>query len=117
LGYNPVNVPNDQLVGTDGRLNPNANLIYKSLDWYDVMDRTGVRQNYNVNVSGGGEDHKVFFSASYLDEEGFVVKSGFDRLTTRLNAEFDVSDRITIGGSANVTVTEAVGPSSAGTGS
>src|SRR5690606_11807809 len=41
----------------------------------------------------------------------------FDRLTTRLNAEFDVSDRITIGGSANVTVTEAVGPSSAGTGS
>lgn len=117
LGYNPFNVPNDQIVGTDGRLNPNANLIYKSLDWYDVMDRTGVRQNYNVNVSGGGEDHKVFFSASYLDEEGFVVKSGFDRLTTRLNAEFDVSDRITIGGSANVTVTEAVGPSSAGTGS
>src|SRR5690606_24574846 len=79
LGYNPFNVPNDQIVGTDGRLNPNANLIYKSLDWYDVMDRTGVRQNYNVNVSGGGEDHKVFFSASYLDEEGFVVKSGFDR--------------------------------------
>ncbi len=117
LGYNPFNVPNDQIVGTDGRLNPNANVIYQSLDWYDVMDRTGVRQNYNVNVSGGGEDHTVFFSASYLDEEGFVVTSGFDRLTTRLNAEFDVSDRVKIGGSANVTITEAVGPSSAGTGS
>ncbi|WP_339339099.1 MULTISPECIES: TonB-dependent receptor plug domain-containing protein, partial [unclassified Croceitalea] len=24
LGYNPFNVPNDQIVGTDGRLNPNA---------------------------------------------------------------------------------------------
>ncbi len=114
LGYNPFNVPNDQIVGTDGRLNPNAQVIYQSLDWYDVLSRTGVRQNYNVNVAGGGEDHKVFFSASYLDEESFVVTSGFDRLTTRVNAEFNVSDRVTIGGSANLAITEAVAPSSAG---
>jgi TonB-linked SusC/RagA family outer membrane protein len=117
LGYNPFNVPNDQIVGTNGRLNPNAEVIYKSLDWYDVLSRTGVRQNYNVNVSGGGEDHQVFFSASYLDEESYVVTSGFDRLTTRLNAQFDVNDNLTIGGSANITVSEAVAPSSAGTGS
>ncbi|MGB3773793.1 MAG: SusC/RagA family TonB-linked outer membrane protein [Leeuwenhoekiella sp.] len=117
LGYNPFDVPNDQIVGTNGQLNPNANVIYQSLDWYEVLQRTGVRQNYNVNVSGGGEDHTVFFSASYLDEEGYVVKSSFDRLTTRLNAEFDVNDRITIGGSANISISEAVGPSSAGTGS
>ena len=117
LAYNPFNVPNDEIVGIDGRINPNAQVIYQSLDWYDVLSRTGVRQNYNVNVSGGGEDHKVFFSASYLDEESFVVKSGFDRLTTRLNAEFDVNDNLTIGGSANIAITEAVAPSSAGTGS
>ncbi len=116
LGYNPFDVPNDQIVGTDGRINPNANVIYQSLDWFDVLERTGVRQNYNVNVSGGGEDHKVFFSASYLDEEGFARKSSFDRLTARVNAEFNASDRITIGGSANITISEAVGPSSAGTG-
>lgn len=117
LGYNPFNVPNDQIVGTDGRLNPNAQVIYQSLDWYDVFERTGIRQNYNVNVSGGGENHKVFFSASYLDEESFIVTSGFDRLTTRLNAEFDANDRITIGGSANITITETTAPSSAGAGS
>ena len=117
LGYNPFNVPNDQIVGLNGQINPAAQVIYKSLDWYDVLTKTGVRQNYNVNVSGGGEDHRVFFSASYLDEEGYVVTSEFDRLTTRVNAEFDVSDRIAIGGSANVTISNAAGPSSAGTGS
>ncbi|USD25859.1 SusC/RagA family TonB-linked outer membrane protein [Flagellimonas marinaquae] len=117
LGYNPFDVPNDQIVGTDGQLNPNANVIYNSLDWYDVLSRTGVRQNYNVNVSGGGDDHKVFFSASYLDEESFVVTSKFDRLTTRLNAEFDVNDNLTLGGSANIAITEATAPSSAGTNS
>jgi len=117
LGYNPFNVPNDQIVGLNGQLNPSAQVIYDSLDWFEVLQRTGIRKNFNVNVSGGGEDSRVFFSASYLDEESFVQRSQFDRLTTRVNGEFDVSDRITIGGSANITITEATGPSSAGTGS
>ena len=88
LGYNPFDVPNDQIVGTDGLLNPNANLIYKSLDWYDEMEQNGVRQSYNVSVAGGGEKHTVFFSASYLDEEGYVRKTSFNRLTTRLKCRF-----------------------------
>jgi TonB-linked SusC/RagA family outer membrane protein len=117
LGYNPFNVPNDQIVGTDGRINPNADVIYKSLDWFDELEQTGLRNNYNVNVSGGGDNHSVFFSASYLDEDSYVITSGFDRLTTRLNAEFDVSKTIKIGGSANIAITEARGPSSGGTGS
>ena len=117
LGYNPFDVPNDQIVGIDGNLNPSANLIYKSLDWYEVMEQTGVRQNYNVSVAGGGEKHQVYFSASYLDEEGYVVKTNFNRLTTRLNADFEANNWIKIGGSANITVSESEGPTSAGTGS
>ncbi|MCF7561157.1 TonB-dependent receptor [Sabulilitoribacter multivorans] len=117
LGYNPFNVPNDQIVGVNGRLNPNADVVYQTLDWFDFMEQTGLRQNYNVNISGGGDNHRVFFSASYLDEEGYVVTSDFNRLTTRLNADFDVSESIKFGGSANITLTEARGPSSAGTGS
>ncbi|MBP2833394.1 TonB-dependent receptor [Aquimarina sp. U1-2] len=114
LGYNPFNVPNDQIVGIDGRLNPDAELVYQSLDWFDALQRTGVRTNYNVNISGGGEDHSVFFSASYLDDESYVIRSGFERLTARLNAEFQVNERLKIGGSANIALTEARGPSSAG---
>jgi len=117
LGYNPFDVPNDQIVGTDGRLNPNANVIYKGLDWYDEMEQNAVRSNYNINIAGGGDKHKVFFSASYLDEEGYVVTTSFDRLTTRLNADFDLSDRVKMGGSANITISNSTGPTSAGTGS
>ena len=117
LGYNPFDVANDQIVGTNGLLNPNANLIYKSLNWFDVMEQTGVRTNYNINVSGGGDKNKVFFSASYLDEEGYVVTTGYNRLTTRLNADFEVNDWMSMGGSANITIAESSGPTSAGTGS
>jgi len=117
LGYNPFNVPNDEIVGADGRLNPNARVIYQSLDWFDELQQTGLRNNYNVNVSAGGENHTTFFSASYLDEESYVVTSGFDRLTARFNSEYNVSKRLKIGGGANIAITEAKGPSSAGTGS
>jgi TonB-linked SusC/RagA family outer membrane protein len=117
LGYNPFNVPNDQIVGTNGQLNPNAQVIYKSLDWFEQLERTGQRQNYNVNVSGGGEDHSVFFSTSYLEEDSYVITSGFDRFTARLNAEFQVTDKLKVGGSSNLSLTESRAPSSAGTGS
>ncbi|MBR08130.1 MAG: SusC/RagA family protein [Rickettsiales bacterium] len=117
LGYNPFNVENDQIVGTDGKLNPNAQVIYKSLDWFDEMQRTGVRSNYNVNVTAGGEDHSVFLSVGSLSDESYVIRSGFDRLTSRLGGEFQANDRIKIGGSANLALTETRGPSSAGSGS
>lgn len=117
LGYNPFNVPNDQIVDTNGNINPNARVIYQSLDWFDFMEQTGTRQNYNVNVSGGGQNHKVFLSTSYLEEEGYVVTSKYDRLTARLNADFDANKWLKIGGSANITIAETTGPRSAGAGS
>ena len=117
LGYNPFNVPNDQIVGTDGSLNPSANVVYQSLDWYDVLEQRGTRTNYNVNVSSGGDNHRVFFSTSYLDEGGYVTTTEYDRLTSRLNADFDANKWLSMGGSANVTLSNSRGPSSAGMGS
>lgn len=115
LGYNPFNVANDQIVGTDGVLNPNANVIYKSLDWYDALERTGSRMNQSINVSGGSDKAQVFFSASYLDEEGYVIESNFDRLTTRLNADFQPTEWLSVGGSVNLALTDSHGPTGAGT--
>jgi TonB-linked SusC/RagA family outer membrane protein len=114
LGYNPFNVPNDQIVGTDGTLNPAAQVTYKSLNWYDVLDQVGTRSNHSVNVASGGENHKVFFSASYLDEEGYIITSKFDRITTRVNGDFNVNKWLKIGGSANISISESKGPPSRG---
>ena len=114
LGYNPFNVPNDQIVGLDGKLNPNAQLIYKSLDWNDALEQSGARKNYSVNIAGGGEDHQVFFSATYLDEEGYVITSDFDRINTRLNADFQPTEWLSLGGSANISISESNGIGGAG---
>ncbi len=115
LGYNPFNVANDAIVGTDGRLNPSANVIFKGLDWFDALQRTGSRKNHSLSVSGGGENSRVFFSASYLEEEGYVIESNYNRLTTRLNAEFSPKEWITLGGNAYLTTAKTNGPTGAGT--
>ena len=104
-------------MGTDGRLNPSANVVYQSLDWYDELEQSNTRTNYNVNVSSGGDNHRVFFSTSYLEEGGYVKTSEYDRLTSRVNADFDANNWLSIGGSANITLSNAAGPSSAGSGS
>lgn len=114
LGYNPFDVPNDQIVGTDGKLNPAANVIYEGLDWYDVLDRVGSRQSYSMNIASGSDRSSVFFSASYLDEDGYVIESDYQRVTSRLNADFNSTDWLTIGGSLNLSLSDSHGPASRG---
>lgn len=82
-GYNSYNVANDQLIGTDGKLNPNARLLYND-DWNKALARTALRQEYNVSVNGGTQNTTFFASASYTNEEGMVKWSDFERFTGRV---------------------------------
>ncbi|MFO7938495.1 MAG: TonB-dependent receptor [Bacteroidales bacterium] len=114
LGYNPFNVANNDILGPDGKLNPNASVIAKSLDWYDALTQQGKRENYNLSLAKSGEDYNVYFSTSYLDEKGYVVTSAYDRFTTRLSADFNATDWLSIGGNMNLAMTNQEGPFSRG---
>jgi TonB-linked SusC/RagA family outer membrane protein len=88
-GYNSYNVTNDQLVGLDGKLNSSAQLLYYD-DWNENLAQTGLRQDYNLSLSGGSEKSKYFASVAYLNEEGMVKWSNFKRLSGRVGAESQV---------------------------
>jgi TonB-linked SusC/RagA family outer membrane protein len=111
LNYNPFNVPGNQIVGTDGQLNPNARLIYNEsdLDWADPISRIGDRREYNLNYSGGTGTSDYYVSLGYLDEKGFVIKSDFQRITGRLNVNSQLRDwlRSGLNVSANVSSSES----------
>ena len=117
LGYNPFNVPNDQIVGTDGRINPNAQVRYPALDWFDALQRQGTRQNHTLSISGGSENSSVFFSTGYLKEKGYVIESDFERVTTRLKADFTPNEWLTVGGNINLSLSDQGGVGGAGSGS
>ena len=85
-GYNPFNVGNTEIVGIDGRLNPSARLIYgDDLDWLDQATRTGKRNEYLMQYTSGNKFSDLSASLSYLDEEGWALRSSMKRFTGRVN--------------------------------
>lgn len=98
LRYNPfVGTPNNQIVGSDGKINPNAEIGFPDLDWYEPAMQTGYRQNYDLNLTGGSKKISYFYSLGYLDERGYTIKSDFERISTRLNLDYDVKKWLKIG--------------------
>ncbi|MBL4745575.1 MAG: TonB-dependent receptor [Flavobacteriaceae bacterium] len=112
-GYNNYDVPNNELVGVDGKLNPNANLLYQD-SWEDEFFKNGFRKEYSLNVRGGSDKARYFFSSSYLSDEGYVARSDFERLTTRLNLEMNLTEDITISSSLSYSNTTSNSPTSSG---
>ncbi|MBC7829872.1 MAG: SusC/RagA family TonB-linked outer membrane protein [Chitinophagaceae bacterium] len=86
LSYNPFNVANNAIVGTNGQLNPSAQLLYADdLDWNRELLRRGPRNDYSVNFNGGSEKSDYFLSMGYVRESGYTLKSDFKRYSARLN--------------------------------
>ena len=104
LGYNVYSVPNgESVIGADGKLNSNATLgnvvSYKDAqykltpdNWLDAAYKNGFKQEYNFTVSGATEKSSFYSSVNYLNMDGIVDNSGFERISTRLNSDFQVND-------------------------
>lgn len=116
LGYNVYTVPDGQmLIGTNGKLNPNATLgrtvNYKGQDylitpdnWLDEVYRTSLRQEYNVSVTQGTEKSNFYASAGFLKNDGIIIsKSDFQRFTGRLAADVQAKSWLKVGANINYT--------------
>lgn len=68
-----------------------------SIDWQDEMSRTALQQNYNLSVSGGSEVTQANLSVGYLENQGVIINSHFNRLTARANITHKVEDFIHVG--------------------
>ena len=110
LGYNVYTVPEGQaLIGTNGKLNPNATLGRKIIyngqeywltpdDWIDEAYQSAFRQEYNVNISGATERSSFYASLGYLDNTGIIKSSALERYTARLKADYQAKKWLKVGG-------------------
>lgn len=96
--YNAYNVPNSQLVSVDGKLNPNAKLLYEDdLNWLDQASKTGARKEYGLTYSGGSGKTDYYTSLNYLTEEGWGLNSQMDRYSGRLRINSEIKDWLKTG--------------------
>lgn len=117
LGYIVYSVPeNEYLIGTNGRLNPHATLgnrvysdgkFYTLLpdNWVDEAFRKGLRQEYNLSLTGGSGKMNFYGSLGYLNNEGIAYNSDFERYTARFKTDYQAKEWLKVGASLSYTHT------------
>ncbi|MCJ8152527.1 SusC/RagA family TonB-linked outer membrane protein [Chryseobacterium sp. SSA4.19] len=110
LGYNNYNVADNQIIDpATGKINRNAKLLYHD-DWNKNLFKDRTRQEYNINVSNSSEKNDIYLSLGYLNDEGYVINSGFKRYTARLNNELRLTSDIKVGVNLNYARSEQNAP-------
>ncbi len=91
-------------------------------DWIDEATHTGIIQNHNVNVNGGGKYVRYFVSGNLMDQKGLLKGFNYRRYSLRTNIDMDVTDYLKVGtnsyivshnrdgGRANFVMAEAMSP-------
>ena len=56
-------------------------------DWFDEVFKTGIRQNHNINLSGGGANNTYNIGLDYYNQKGTIEGAGpnYERFTARVN--------------------------------
>ncbi|HEX7906026.1 MAG TPA: SusC/RagA family TonB-linked outer membrane protein [Chitinophagaceae bacterium] len=63
-------------------------------NWVDAISRTGTLMDHTVSLTGGGEKAKYFASIGYFDQKGITLGTSLQRINTRINLDFNVSEKI-----------------------
>lgn len=66
-------------------------------DWQEAVLQTAPIQNYQASASAKGEIGSIYFSAGYMNQEGLVKHTYYERLNARLNASINISQKLRAG--------------------
>lgn len=70
---------------------------YPNTNWWDIIIRNGVMQNYNLSASGSNEKSNFFVSIGIMDEEGLQINNDYRRYNARFNYDYSLKDNLKIG--------------------
>ncbi|MCS3207299.1 hypothetical protein NXX20_00025 [Bacteroides stercoris] len=63
-------------------------MIYSQMIGRDLAYRNSLRQEYNISVNGGNERSSFYASLGYLNDEGIIVNSDYERISGRIRADY-----------------------------
>ncbi|MFH7011055.1 SusC/RagA family TonB-linked outer membrane protein [Flavobacterium sp. FlaQc-52] len=75
----------------------------KNYDWWDNATKTGLAEDYNLSISGGGENFKSYVSLGLYDESGAVKGYDYKRYNGLLKFEYKPNSWLTIRPQVNLT--------------
>ena len=66
-------------------------------NWQDAIFQTALQHQHQLSVSGGTDKVQYYVSGSYMDQEGTIIGSRFDRFSVRSNLDAQLKQWIKLG--------------------
>ncbi|MFO7658199.1 MAG: SusC/RagA family TonB-linked outer membrane protein, partial [Bacteroidales bacterium] len=66
----------------------------QNIDWPSLVTQQGVKKDHNFAISGGGEKATYRLSVGYLSQDGTTIGTAFERLASRLNLDYQLTNRL-----------------------
>lgn len=89
---------------------PDPGAVTADVDWQDEIFGSAPIQSYQLSASGGTDRITYYFSGNLIRQEGIIDRSEFDRLTLRLNNEYQLTDAFSLGHNLSFSYTDKRDP-------
>ena len=83
-----------------------SSLLGEGTNWQDAIFQQALMQQHQVSASGGNDAAKYYVSGSYMDQEGTIIGSNFERYSFRANLDAQLKPWFKLGLNVNYAHTD-----------
>ncbi|MGH7445822.1 MAG: SusC/RagA family TonB-linked outer membrane protein, partial [Longimicrobiales bacterium] len=89
---------------------PDAGSVGAGTDWQDAIFESAPIQSYQLSANGGTDRITYYFSGNLIRQDGVIPRSSFDRLTLRVNNDYQLNENIALGHNLSFAYTQGHNP-------
>lgn len=80
-------------------------LLGKGTNWQDEIFRTAWQHQHQLSAQGGSDKVQYYISGSYMDQQGTIIGSNFNRFSVRTNLDAQLKKWLKLGVNATYAIT------------
>lgn len=80
-------------------------LLGKGTNWQDEIFRTAWQHQHQLSAQGGSDKVQYYVSGSYMDQQGTIIGSNFNRFSIRTNLDAQLKKWLKLGVNATYAIT------------
>lgn len=80
-------------------------LLGKGTNWQDEIFRTAWQHQHQLSAQGGSDKVQYYVSGSYMDQQGTIIDSNFNRFSVRTNLDAQLKKWLKLGVNATYAIT------------
>lgn len=82
-----------------------SSLLGKGTNWQDEIFRTAWQHQHQLSAQGGSDKVQYYVSGSYMDQQGTIIGSNFNRFSVRTNLDAQLKKWLKLGVNATYAIT------------